>query len=72
MSSVSGDVFAELLVPKIYVGSRRCGRLAPMTVPKAAVHEHHGSVTGENDIRCSGQVFVMEPISQAELMESLS
>ena len=51
--SVSGDVFVELLAPKIHVGSGCRGRLATVAVPKTTMDEQHRLEPGEDDIRRS-------------------
>jgi len=67
--TISGDVFIELLMPVILVGSRYCSRFATMSVPETTMHEQNRLEPREDDVRRTWQSFVVKPIAQSNFVQ---
>ena len=66
VSPVTIDISLELLLPELLVGSG-CGGIATafVSMPEAAVDEYYRSVLREHEVRGSGQLSDMKPISES-------
>lgn len=66
MAPVASDISLEFLPPEIFIGpGSGCIAAAFMSVPEAAMDEHHCSALREHKIRGAGQPPHMKSISKA-------
>ena len=65
MAPVAGDISLKFLLPEIFIGpGSGCVAAALMSVPKAAMDEHHCSALREHKIGGAGQSPYMKSISK--------
>lgn len=70
---VAPHVAGEFCLPEFDIAGRCRGILAAlMSMPVAPVNEHYRSVSRKNEIRSTGQFFVMQPITQSLTMQKAS
>ncbi len=43
-----------------------------MTVPETSIHENHGAVPGEYEVRTAGKVFAVQAVADAFSVETTS
>ena len=66
MAPVASDISLEFLPPEIFIGpGSGCVAAAFMSVPEAAMDEHHRSVLREHKIRRAGQLSYMKSIAKS-------
>lgn len=67
------DVPLEFLLPEVRARRRRSRVPAPaMTMPETSMHEDHGTMLGQHDIRRAGQPPIVQPEPEACTVESAS
>lgn len=70
VSPVPLYVAIQLLCPVSIIRGWPCGvRAARMLMPEASMHEDCGASAGENYVRIAGQVFPVQPVTIARLMQ---
>lgn len=68
-SEVSRNIALELAVPELGAGLRDVCESTVVAMPEAAVDEHDGPPTPQNDVRLSRQVSGMEPIAVSHCVQ---
>ncbi len=73
MRCIPDKISTDFRAPIFGVGFWSSGAArAIMAVPEAAMHEHHLTQLGKNQIRFAGKVFAMKPEAEAHTMSHAS
>jgi hypothetical protein len=70
---IAPHIASKFCLPEFDIAGRCRGILAPlMPMPVTPVNEHHRAVSRKNEIRSTGQFFVMQSITQSLPMQKVS